>query len=98
MKRKLVTATAVLCAFASNTEAQAHHRHHSMRGHYHHAGRPAAWCGWYMRTQVGSDPGPAYNLARSWAHYGSNAGRPSIGTIVVWPHHVGKIIGQENGK
>ena len=61
-------------------------------------GRPAAWCGWYMRQQVGADPGPAYNLARAWAHYGSNAGGPSVGTIVVWRHHVGKIVGHENGQ
>ena len=61
-------------------------------------GRPAAWCGWYMRQQVGADPGPQYNLARSWAHYGSNAGGPSVGTIVVWRHHVGKIVGQVNGQ
>lgn len=61
-------------------------------------GRPAAWCGWYMRSQVGADPGPQYNLARSWAHYGSNAGGPSVGTIVVWRHHVGKIVGQESGQ
>jgi hypothetical protein len=103
MTRKLVTATAVLVAFASNAEAHGHHRHHRphARGHYHHvgySGRPAAWCGWYMRTQVGSDPGPNYNLARSWAHYGSNAGGPSVGTIVVWRHHVGKIVGQQNGQ
>jgi hypothetical protein len=65
---------------------------------YGYGGRPAAWCGWYMRTQVGSDPGPQYNLARAWAHYGVNAGGPSIGTIVVWPHHVGEIVGQENGQ
>ena len=67
---------------------------------YHHAlgGRPSAWCGWYMRTLVGADPGPQYNLARSWAHYGVNAGGPSVGAIVVWPHHVGKIVGQENGQ
>ena len=51
-----------------------------------------------MRGQVGADPGPQYNLARSWAHYGSNAGGPSVGTIVVWSHHVGKIVGQENGQ
>jgi hypothetical protein len=51
-----------------------------------------------MRGQVGADPGPEYNLARSWAHYGSNAGGPSVGTIVVWRHHVGKIVGQENGQ
>ena len=50
-----------------------------------------------MRTQVGSDPGPSFNLARSWAHYGSNAGGPTVGAIVVWSHHVGKIVGQENG-
>lgn len=61
-------------------------------------GRPGAWCGWYMRQQVGADPGPQYNLARSWAHYGSNAGGPSVGTIVVWSHHVGKIVGRENGQ
>lgn len=68
---------------------------------YSHAGRggrPAAWCGWYMRSQVGADPGPQYNLARSWAHYGSNAGGPSVGTIVVWRHHVGKIVGNQNGQ
>lgn len=67
-------------------------------GRVRSGGRPAAWCGWYMRSQVGADPGPQYNLARSWAHYGSNAGGPSVGTIVVWSHHVGKIVGQENGQ
>jgi len=51
-----------------------------------------------MRQHVGADPGPQYNLARSWAHYGSNAGGPSVGTIVVWSHHVGKIVGRENGQ
>jgi hypothetical protein len=61
-------------------------------------GRPRAWCGWYMRQQVGGDPGPQYNLARSWAHYGSNAGGPTVGAIVVWRHHVGKIVGRENGQ
>ena len=51
-----------------------------------------------MRGQVGSDPGPSFNLARSWAHYGSNAGGPQVGAIVVWRHHVGKIVGRENGQ
>jgi hypothetical protein len=50
-----------------------------------------------MRTQVGSDPGPQYNLARSWARYGMNAGGPTVGAIVVWPHHVGRIVGNQNG-
>jgi hypothetical protein len=70
----------------------------SSYGRSRSGGRPAAWCGWYMRSQVGADPGPEYNLARSWAHYGSNAGGPSVGTIVVWSHHVGKIVGQQNGQ
>ncbi len=51
-----------------------------------------------MRGKVGSDPGPAFNLARSWVNYGSNAGGPTVGAIVVWRHHVGKIVGQENGR
>lgn len=97
--RTILAATAVLCVFASSAEARSyhHHRHHYGR-HAEYAGRPSAWCGWYMRSQVGGDPGPSYNLARSWAHYGSNAGGPSVGAIVVWRHHVGKIVGQENGQ
>ena len=90
--RRIISAMALLCAFASSTEARAEHHHRS------HAGRPAAWCGWYMRSQVGSDPGPEYNLARAWAHYGANASSPAVGVIVVWRHHVGKIVGRENGQ
>jgi hypothetical protein len=56
-------------------------------------GRPGAWCGWYARGLVGSDPGPAYNLARNWAHWGHASG-PGVGVMVVWPHHVGMITGQ----
>jgi hypothetical protein len=33
-------------------------------------GRPEAWCGWEMRHLVGADPGPSFNLARNWAHWG----------------------------
>ena len=58
--------------------------------------RPAAWCGWEMRRLVSGDPGPAYNLARNWAHWGQ-PGPAGIGAVVVWPHHVGKIVGQQNG-
>jgi hypothetical protein len=67
-------------------------------GEHVSGGRPRAWCGWYMRGQVAGDPGPTYNLARSWAHYGANAGGPRVGAIVVWSHHVGKIVGEENGQ
>jgi len=102
MFHNIVAATAVLCACATTAEARSHHHHHR-RGYYHHyrphhTGRPHAWCGWFMRGQVGNDPGPSFNLARSWAHYGSNAGGPSVGVIVVWRHHVGKIVGHENGQ
>ena len=99
MIRSFLAATALLCAFAPGAEAHSHYHHSSGHHRYQHqAGRPRAWCGWYMRGQVGSDPGPAFNLARSWARYGANAGGPSVGAIVVWPHHVGKIVGQENGQ
>ena len=59
-------------------------------------GRPAAWCGWQMRQMVGGDPGPQYNLARNWAHWG-HGGPAGVGAVVVWPHHVGKIVGQQGG-
>jgi hypothetical protein len=59
-------------------------------------GRPGAWCGWEMRQLVGSDPGPTFNLARNWAQWGQ-PGPAGVGAVVVWPHHVGRIVGQENG-
>jgi hypothetical protein len=109
-----VTMLICLFGSSAEARSRHHHHHHYYRHHhyhhhyyYHHpseglrhhyAGRPRAWCGWYMRSHVGSDPGPSYNLARSWAHYGSNTGGPSVGAIVVWRQHVGKIVGQENGQ
>jgi hypothetical protein len=59
--------------------------------------RPAAWCGWEMRQLVGGDPGPQYNLARNWAHWG-HSGPAGVGAVVVWSHHVGKIVGQQDGQ
>jgi hypothetical protein len=59
--------------------------------------RPAAWCGWEMRRLVSFDPGPSFNLARNWAHWG-RPGPAGIGAVVVWPHHVGKIVGQQDGQ
>jgi hypothetical protein len=50
-----------------------------------------------MRHLVGADPGPSFNLARNWAHWG-RLGSAGIGAVVVWPHHVGKIVGQQNGE
>jgi hypothetical protein len=60
---------------------------------YHSAGpRPGRWCGWWMRTQRGG--GPELNLARNWARWGSNAGGPQVGAVVVWRGHVGEITGR----
>ena len=89
-----------------------HHKHHARHHHrpvkiwsghfvYHYRGgygpKPRAWCGWYHRQQVGSDPGREYNRARAWAHWGRPA-RHGPGVTVVWPHHVGMIVGQCDGK
>ena len=64
------------------------------RRHFRDA-RPARWCGWFMRQVMGvSDT--AYNLAANWKNYGRPAGGPGIGVIVVWPHHVGRIVGQDS--
>jgi hypothetical protein len=58
--------------------------------------RPHAWCGWQMRQWLGVAD-RAYNLAANWRHYGSNAGGPAVGVIVVWWHHVGIITGHNSG-
>lgn len=107
MNARVFVALALVC-FAAPASA-APHRHHradaavpwSFEHQVEHAAndpRPRRWCGWEMRRLVGSDPGPSYNLARNWAHWGSPAGGPGIGVVVVWSHHVGKIVGQENGQ
>jgi hypothetical protein len=58
--------------------------------------KPAKWCGWYMRQQRGG--GPEFNLAANWRRYGK-AGRPQVGAVVVWDHHVGEITGKtSNGQ
>ena len=54
--------------------------------------RPTAWCGWEMRRLVGADPGPSFNLARNWAHWGHAASGPAPGIIGVMAHHVFKVI------
>jgi hypothetical protein len=57
-------------------------------------GRPARWCGWWMRTQKGG--GPELNLAANWRHWGRPTS-PRVGAVVVWSHHVGMITGQTAG-
>jgi hypothetical protein len=53
--------------------------------------RPARWCGWWLRTQLGG--GPELNLARNWKSWGRPSG-PQVGAVVVWSHHVGLITGR----
>lgn len=54
--------------------------------------KPHAWCGWWLRHHVKHDPGIAYNLARLWAKLGHALSGPQFDAIVVWRHHVGKIV------
>lgn len=57
------------------------------------AGRPARWCGWWLGQHLGM-PRRDLWIARNWASVGSNAGRPSVGVVVVWRNHVGIITGR----
>ena len=84
------------------THRQGVSRHYAQRRTYGRrtyaavGGRPRAWCGWWMRTQLGG--GPQYNLAANWRRYGRSSG-PQVGAVVVWPHHVGIITGRSaNGR
>jgi hypothetical protein len=96
-------AVAVLALVCGLSAAEAHgHRHHVHGiagglgvGLAHMIGvdrRPHAWCGWFMRHEVGSDPGPDYNLARNWRHWGRPAWGPAPGVIGVMWHHVFKVV------
>jgi hypothetical protein len=52
------------------------------------------WCGVFMRMIVPQDPGPAFNAARHWRHYGKTAPGPVAGAIGVMAHHVGVVLGR----
>jgi hypothetical protein len=78
--RSIVLAMAFLCVLFSPAEAR--------RGH----GR-LPWCGIYMNQYFGKSDRSLW-VARNWAREGANAGGPSVGVVVVWPHHVGVITGQ----
>jgi hypothetical protein len=55
--------------------------------------RPIAWCGWWLGQYLGM-PDRKLWLSRNWADIGHNAGRPDLGVVVVWRHHVGIITGR----
>ena len=37
-------------------------------------------------------------VAANWAHWGRPAGGPQVGAVVVFRHHVGRIVGQQGGQ
>ena len=103
MKLKIIflLTTSVLISTASDASASTshHHLHHGLHvaRQYNSSrssadGRPSAWCGWEMRHLVGGNPGPEYNLARNWAHWGRPASGPAPGVIGVMAHHVFKVV------
>lgn len=57
---------------------------------------PHAWCGCFLAMELGIND-PSLNVAANWARVGTNAGGPGIGVIVVWRHHVGRIVGGSPG-
>jgi hypothetical protein len=73
---------AIVVAIASPVEAR-HHHHHRSR---------VPWCGLYMMQLKGKQD-PRLARAAEWARIGFAAGGPAIGAVVVWPHHVGEILG-----
>ena len=83
--------------YASYARSTRHDRQHasythgSRSAHQAVGGRPARWCGWWMRTQKGG--GPELNLASNWRYWGHPTG-PRVGAVVVWSHHVGMITGR----
>ena len=60
--------------------------------------RGLAWCGAYMADVMHVAGAYARELwvAANWARWGHPAS-PHVGAVVVWRHHVGKIVGGEPG-
>ncbi len=58
-----------------------------------------AWCGAEMADELGihGRQGRELWLARNWARVGTPTSA-HVGAVVVWRHHVGRIVGQENGQ
>jgi hypothetical protein len=55
-------------------------------------GRPAEWCGWWMRQHLGGRYGPELNVARNWLNVGRPLDGPRPGAIGVKAHHVFQVI------
>lgn len=61
--------------------------------------RGLPWCGAEMADELGihGQQGRELWIARNWARVGT-ATSAHVGAVVVWAHHVGRIVGQEGGK
>lgn len=79
--KKYIAAALLLIVIASPAEAR--HRRHG--GHI-------PWCGIYYMDYKGIHKA-GLALARNWAKEGRDAGGPGMKVTVVWPHHVGEIVG-----
>jgi len=56
------------------------------------SGRPAEWCGWWMRQHLGGHFGPEYNVARNWLNVGRPLSGPAPGAIGIKEHHVFQVV------
>jgi hypothetical protein len=54
------------------------------------------WCGCWLRHSFGIAD-RSLNLAINWARVGSSAS-PESANVVVWRHHVGRLLAHENGR
>lgn len=80
---RLFLAGALLCALATTAVAEVVGTKP--------AGCPSRWCGCWLAQHMGLSDRSLW-LARKWASVGAPASGPAPGVIVVWRHHVGKII------
>ena len=107
-----LTASEASAHSAHQRHAYQHHRiehyasHRRRPGHYDYGSNVAAararglpWCGAEMADEIGihGQAGRELWLARNWAQVGAPTSA-HVGAVVVWPHHVGRIVGQDNGQ
>jgi hypothetical protein len=65
---------------------------------WNRAGRPRAWCGWWMGRHLGMHDRRLWR-ALAWRHVGRAAHGPAIGVVAIWSRgkgrgHVGIITGK----
>lgn len=101
-KHLLIAAAGTALFFAVAHSAQGtprrHVKHHSTQfvpaGKPH--GCPAAWCGCWLMHRFGLTDKRLWQ-ARQWARLFQRTAA-QVGAVVVWPHHVGVIVGGAPGQ